>query len=113
LHAETGAAVTDVCRTRWSYLEGPSKQQLPPLVNEVGHVEMFIYDSLHTEENTLFEMEQAASAMPVGGITLVDDIDSHMGFATFAERHAGYQTLVCPSADRTGTFGIAVKVASN
>jgi hypothetical protein len=76
-------------------------------------VEMFIHDSLHTEENTLFEMEQAASAMPVGGIMLVDDIDSHMGFATFAERHAGYRTLVCPSADRTGTFGIAVKVASN
>jgi hypothetical protein len=57
-------------------------------------------------------MEQAASAMPVGGVMLVDDIDSHMGFADFAERHSGYQTLICPSADSSWMFGIAVKVAA-
>jgi hypothetical protein len=43
---------------------------------------------------------------------LVDDIDSHGGFATFAERHPGYRTLICPSADRTGLFGVAVNVAA-
>jgi hypothetical protein len=111
LHSETGAAVTDELRPRWSYLEGASSQRMPPLVAEVGHVEMFIHDSLHTAENTLFEMEQAASAMPAGGVMLVDDIDSHLGFATFAERHPGYQTIICPSADRTGMFGIAVRAA--
>ncbi len=111
LHMETGAAVTDVCRPRWSYLEGSSRQRLPPLVIEVGHVEMFIHDSLHTTRNTLFEMEQAASAMPVGGVMLVDDIDSHKGFTTFVRRHPEYQTLLCPSADKIGMFGIAVKKA--
>jgi len=109
LHAETGAAVTDACRPRWSYLEGSSRQRLPSLVPEVGQVQMFIHDSLHTAENTRFEMEQAASAMPVGGVMLVDDIDSHMGFATFARQHSEYETIICPSTDRTGMFGIAVK----
>jgi Methyltransferase domain len=112
LHAETGAAVTDACRPRWSYLEGSSRERLRPLIAEVGHVEMFIHDSLHTAKNTMFEMDQAASAMPIGGVMLVDDIDSHMGFAIFARRHPGYQTIICPSADRNGIFGIAVKVAS-
>ncbi len=112
LHGETGIVVTDPCRHRWTYLEGSSKQRLPPLVADVGHVEMFIHDSLHTAENTVFEMEQAASAMPAGGVMLVDDIDSHMGFATFAKRHPGYQTIICPSADRNGMFGIAVNTAS-
>jgi glycosyltransferase involved in cell wall biosynthesis len=111
LHTETGAAVTDVCRPRWSYVEGSSRQQLPPLVIEFGHVEMFIHDSLHTTRNTLFEMEQAASAMPAGGVMIVDDIDSHEGFTTFARRHPEYQTLVCPSADKIGMFGVAVKSA--
>jgi Methyltransferase domain len=111
LHTETGVAVTDLCRPRWSYVEGSSRQRLPPLVIEVSHVEMFIHDSLHTTRNTLFEMEQAASAMPVGGVMLVDDIDSHEGFTTFARRHPEYQTLVCPSADKVGLFGIAVKSA--
>ena len=109
LHTETGVAVTEACRPRWSYLEGSSRQRLPPLVTEVGRVEMFIHDSLHTKRNTLFEMEQAASAMPVGGVMLVDDIDSHEGFTAFAGRHSEYQTIVCPSADEVGMFGIAVR----
>ena len=112
LHVETGVVVTDACRPRWSYLEGSSRQRLPPLVAEVGHVEMFIHDSLHTAKNTVFEMEQAASAMSAGGVMLVDDIDSHMGFATFAKRHPEYQTIICPSADRNGMFGIAVNTAN-
>jgi Methyltransferase domain len=112
LHGETGMVVTDACRPRWSYLEGSSKQRLPPLIAKVGHVELFIHDSLHTAENTMFEMEQAASAMPTGGSMVVDDIDSHMGFAIFAKRHPGYQTIICPSADRNGMFGIAVNTVS-
>ena len=86
LHADTGAAVTDDCRPRWSYLEGSSRQRLPRLVEEVGHVELFIHDSLHTAKNTLFEMNQVASAMPPGGVMVVDDIGIHTGFATFARQ---------------------------
>ena len=112
LHAETGVAVTDACRDRWSYLEGSSRQRLPSLVAEVGHVELFIHDSLHTARNTVFEMEQAASRMPPGGVMLVDDISMHAGFAGFARRHPGYQTIACQHADRSSMFGIAVNTAT-
>ena len=40
LHGQTCAAVSDACRTRWSYLEGSSDQRLPPLVAQIGHVEV-------------------------------------------------------------------------
>jgi hypothetical protein len=73
---------------------------------------MFIHDSLHTARNTMFEMEQVASVMPTGGVMLIDDIGSHEGFPTFARQHPGYQTIICPSVDGVGIFGIAVKVAS-
>ena len=109
LHGETGIVVTDACRPRWSYLEGSSKQRLPSLIADVRSLELFIHDSLHTAENTVFEMEQAALGMSPGGVMLVDDIDSHRGFQTFAVRHPEYQTIICPSADRNGMFGIAVK----
>jgi hypothetical protein len=111
LHTETGIAVTEALRPRWTYVEGSSRQRMPRLVTERGHVEMFIHDSLHTARNTLFEMEQAARTMPVGGVLLVDDIMTHDGFATFARRHPGYQTIVCESADKIGMFGIAVRTA--
>jgi len=111
LHGETGIVVTDACRTRWSYQEGSSKQRLPRLVADVGHVEMFIHDSLHTAENTVFEMDRAASAMQGGSVMLIDDIDSRMGFADFAKQNPGWKTIVCLSADRNGMFGIAIKTA--
>lgn len=109
LHDQTGVAVTDECRERWSYLAGSSRDRLPSLIAEVGHVDLFVHDSLHTAKNVLFEMELAASAMRPGGIMLVDDIKSHNGFATFAGRHPDYRTIVCESADKVGVFGIAVR----
>jgi len=112
LHGQTGAAVTDACRSRWSYLEGSSSQRLPRLVTQVGHVQLFIHDSLHTARNTVFEMEQVASAMAPGGVMLVDDISAHGGFTAFARRHPEYKTIMCPSADGKGEFGIAVKTAA-
>jgi hypothetical protein len=109
LHAQTGAAVPEDRRDRWTYLEGSSRQRLGPLVAELGHLGMFVHDSLHTAKNTLFEMEQAASVMRPGGVMLVDDIKSHDGFAAFARRHPDYETLICESEDKIGVFGIAVK----
>lgn len=113
LHAETGAAVTEACRDRWSYLEGSSRQRLPSLVAELGHVDVFMHDSLHTARNTVFEMQQAASKMAPGGVMLVDDISMHAGFAGFAGRHPDYHTIVCPHADRSSMFGIAVSTADS
>jgi hypothetical protein len=107
LRTETGVAITDSCRSRWSYLEGASSQCLPSLVTKVGHVEMFIHDSLHTDQNTLFEMEQVASVMTVGGVMLVDDIGESRGaFATFIRRNPQYQAIICPASARVGIFGI-------
>jgi len=73
---------------------------------EVRSVQIFIHDSLHTTGNTLFEVDQVTRAMVPGGVMLVDDISTHRGFITFARRHPEYQTVVCPSADRLGEFGI-------
>jgi hypothetical protein len=112
LHGQTGAAVPDSSRSRWTYLEGESEKMLPPLVTEAGHVELFIHDSLHTAKNTLFEMEQAASIMSPGGVMLVDDIRGHDGFATFAARHPEFRTMLCSSADRAAGFGVAVYAQS-
>lgn len=81
---------------------------MPGLVAEVGKVDLFIHDSLHTFKNTLFEMEQAASVMPPGGVMLIDDIRSHDGFLTFAKRHPEFKTILVSTLDGIGAIGIAV-----
>ncbi len=108
VHGQEGVAVTEECRPRWTYVEGESRRRMPGLVAEVGKVELFIHDSLHTFKNTLFEMEQAASVMPSGGVMLIDDIRSHDGFLTFARRHPEFTTILVSTPDRIGAFGIAV-----
>lgn len=110
LHGETAVAVPEACRDRWTYVEGTSRKRLPDVVRVAGQVNVFVHDSLHTARNTLFEMEQVARAMPVGGVMLVDDIKSHAGFSAFAKRHRDFSTVVAPSDDRVGMFGIAVRV---
>jgi hypothetical protein len=112
LHDQTGVAVTDSCRPRWTYIEGESRRRLPPLVAEAGQVQLFIHDSLHTARNTLFEMEQAASIMTPGGVMLIDDIRGHDAFLTFAKRHPEYHALLCSTADRAAGFGVAVRPRS-
>lgn len=109
VHRETGAAVTDRLRSRWTYVEGTSQQRLPEVIHDVQHVDVFIHDSLHTAKNTRFELDRAAEAMPRGGVMLADDISTHDGFATFARDHAAFETIVCPAADQEGQFGVAVK----
>jgi Methyltransferase domain len=108
VHGTTGVAVTDDCQPRWTYVEGESSKVMPPLMTKVGQVDLFIHDSLHTFKNTLFEMEQAASVMPAGGVMLIDDIRSHDGFATFARRHPEFKTIYVSTPDQIGAFGIAV-----
>jgi len=112
LHVQIGVAVTEACRDRWSYIQGASRRRLRPLVAEVGRIDLFLHDSLHTLCNAVFEMESAAAAISPGGIMLVDDIMTHRGFAMFCKRHPGYRTIVCPSEDRKAMFGIAASPGS-
>jgi hypothetical protein len=107
LHAQTGAAVAD--RSRWTYVEGSSRRRLPGLLRRLGRVDLFIHDSLHTARNTRFEMERIARVLRPGGVMLVDDISTHQAFSPWT-REAGRPgvagSLVCPSADREGLFGV-------
>jgi Methyltransferase domain len=108
VHGQEGVAVTDSCRPRWTYVEGESRKRMPSLVKEVGKVDVFVHDSLHTFKNTLFEMEQVASVMAPGGVMLIDDIRSHDGFTTFAQRHPEFKTMLVSTLDGIGAVGIAV-----
>ncbi|WP_162467221.1 class I SAM-dependent methyltransferase [Streptomyces cavernae] len=109
LRNQTGVAVPETHRSRWSYIEGSSRRRLPRLLRQLDQVDVFVHDSLHTARNTRFEMERIGRVLGPRGVMLVDDISTHQGFADWTRKTPRARTLICPTDDGEGLFGIACK----
>jgi len=118
LHSEIGIAVPEDLRPRWSYVQGTARERLPGLLAELGAIDLFVHDSLHTGRNQKFELESAWGALRPGGVVVVDDIDHSLAFAAFAAaagprpwlaaRHVTGPGLMEPE----GLWGLAIKSPS-
>jgi hypothetical protein len=75
-----------LCRFR-SFATGSSQQQfrLPILLAQLGQIDLFIHDSLHSERNVRFEVDRAWAVLRPGGAIVVDDIDVNRGFHSFTQ----------------------------
>jgi predicted O-methyltransferase YrrM len=121
LRERVGIAVHGPVTRRWSYLRGSSRLRLPALLSKVGRIDMFIHDSLHSERNVRFELDLAWSALKLGGVIVVDDVDANSGFRSFSAEYSNQSAMVCQAEpvrpdlrrfnDR-GLFGIVLKQAS-
>ena len=117
LHGEIGMAIPGSLRSRWSYVEGAARDRLPGLLAELGAIDLFVHDSLHTGRNQRFELEHAWAALRPGGAAVIDDIDHSLAFRSFvrqtrprawlAARHVTGPGLVGPE----GLWGLAIKGA--
>jgi predicted O-methyltransferase YrrM len=71
---EPGWAVPDELRARWELRLGDARTLLPEALAEVGEVDIFFHDSLHSREHMLFEFETAWPRLATGGVIVADDI---------------------------------------
>jgi hypothetical protein len=108
LHRQTAAAVPGEVRGRWTYVRGSSRRRLPSLIAELGHIDLFVHDSLHTGRNMRFEMETVWPALRGGGILFVDDVDNQ-SFGDFVRRAGRPPSLVFRSADGPWMSGMVRK----
>jgi hypothetical protein len=46
---QVGVAVGNRFTDRWSYIKGSSRRHLPNLLSQLGEIDLFIHDSLHSE----------------------------------------------------------------
>jgi len=109
LTVETGAAVTDDLKGRWTLIEGSSRRRLPALLRELGTIDMFSHDSRHTRRNILFELREAWAALRPGGFLLADDIHGNSGFRDAVTALGHPPSIVCASDDGRGMFGLIRK----
>jgi hypothetical protein len=112
LAQETGAAVTDALKERWTLIKGSSRQRLPGLLRELGTIDLFIHDSRHTRRNISFELQLAWRALRPGGILLADDIHGNTGFKDCLAAFGSPPAIVCSSDDQRGQFGLVFKPPS-
>jgi methyltransferase family protein len=95
--AQIGAAVDGFAAERWRLLPGTSRRRLPRLVAELGRIDLFVHDSLHTKRNVGFEIGVVRPALPPGGFMIIDDIDTNWGFHALASRYSGDRFWICES----------------
>jgi predicted O-methyltransferase YrrM len=71
---ESGWAIPEELRGRWDLRLGDARELLPALLDEVGEIQIFFHDSLHTREHMLFEFETAWPHLATNGVLVADDV---------------------------------------
>jgi hypothetical protein len=106
LAAETGAAITEALRPRWTYVRGSSRRKLPALARRLGAIDLFVHDSFHSERNLIFEWETVLPFMQPQGVLVADDVQRHHGLASFIKRNEWRPSLVGEHTDGKGMFAV-------
>ena len=82
-----GWLVPEEFRNRWELQLGRTQDLLPPLLEELGTIDMFLHDSEHSYECMTFEYNQAYPRLCQGGLLLSDDVNWNDAFGDFARTH--------------------------
>ena len=101
-------AVPEPLRENWTLVSGTTRQRLPALLAELGEIDLFVHDSLHTGRNTRFEIEHAWNILRPGGALLVDDVYQSLVFHDFVATHSRW-SVVAANPDGSYRFGVALK----
>jgi Methyltransferase domain len=106
---ETGVAVPDRLRERWTLLRGSSRRRLPRLLADLGEIDLFVHDSTHTTRNLRFELDHAWPELASDGAVLIDDVEKNFATGEFVQAHPGTPLVIWPSEDDEVLIGCIVK----
>ncbi|HUX57541.1 MAG TPA: class I SAM-dependent methyltransferase [Bacteroidales bacterium] len=79
-----GFIVPDFLKNRWELIYGQTSEKLLPLLEELGEIDIFLHDSLHSIENMNFEFNLAYKYLKNRGILASDNIDWNNVFKDFS-----------------------------
>jgi Methyltransferase domain len=81
---EPGWMIPSALRERWSLTVGRSQEELPPLLERLGAIDLFVHDSEHSYECMDFEFRAAWPVLAEGGVLVADDWNWNDAFAELA-----------------------------
>lgn len=80
----SGWLIPDYLRNRWKLHIINRGDELKDILSKFKTIDIFLHDSLHTNDHMMWEMKLAWQKMQRNGILLVDDIYSNDAFNTFS-----------------------------
>jgi predicted O-methyltransferase YrrM len=86
---EVGYMVPIHLRNRWELRIGDAKLLLSPLLSELGEIDIFLHDSLHTYDHMLYEYREAWQHIKVNGLLVSHDIQMNDAFKNFVQKNRG------------------------
>jgi hypothetical protein len=105
-----GFLVPEFLREKWQLILGPTSEKLPPLIEKLGNIGMFIHDSLHTYDNMKFEFNIAYEHLKKGGFLVSDNIDWNSFFDDFSNGKRSFSYLAYyESSLLKHNFGLIVR----
>jgi hypothetical protein len=108
-HGVVAAAVRQEVRDRWTYVRGGLRRELAPLVCDLGDLDLYVHDSIHTYRNMRDEYALAWPALRPGGVLISDDITVNTAFEEFSR---GKAALALAEPLKLGAVGIIRRAAS-
>jgi predicted O-methyltransferase YrrM len=84
---EPGWLVPDALRHRFDVTLGDTRKTLRPALGEIGEIDLFFHDSLHTARHMLFEFRAAWPHLRPGGVLVSDDVFWNPAFLLFTRVH--------------------------
>lgn len=103
-----GALIPGRLKVRWHLHRGTSRRVMPTLLRDIAEVDVFIHDSLHTEENTRWELQTVQPHLQKSAVVISDDIDETMAFEEFVHAARPRYSAVLREVDKARLCGVAV-----
>ena len=106
-----GLLIPEELRSRWALHRGVSSQVLSPLLVQLGSIDLFIHDSLHTYRNMQREFAAVWPYLRPGGVLISDDVEGNAAFRELVGRSDIASFAVVQERGKDALLGIAVKHA--
>ncbi|MEE9290173.1 MAG: class I SAM-dependent methyltransferase, partial [Alphaproteobacteria bacterium] len=103
-----GALIPEELRHRWRLHRGTSKRILPRLLRQLGSIDLFVHDSLHTYRNMRFELETVTPFLTERSVVIADDIEGNTAFREWVDQAQPTFWVATREAEKNSVFGVSV-----
>jgi len=103
-----GGLIPHELKKRWRLHRGVSERLLPTLLRELGSVDLFVHDSLHTYRNIRRELDIVTPSLARPSVVIADDAGGNAAFARWSASVDAAFRGVLREEGKDAVFGVVL-----